>query len=177
MMLTEQRARDRAVGRSVSDRWGRCFSQGRTRRRARVLPNSDECSAADRLKVCGPATKRYSAAVRWRRVSMPHRVARVRHGIAACAFPAVRLMCGGREPRYGCRAAPICPQESNLSDRATSHCAPSARRARETVDSGTTEETKGSIWKKDLCNWGRGFRRLRERSESNHLPLPPLKLR
>ena len=69
----------------------------RTRRRAGVIPNSDECTVADRLKVCRPARKRYWAAVRWRRVSMRHRVARLRHGIAACAFPAVRLMCAGRD--------------------------------------------------------------------------------
>ena len=69
----------------------------RTRRLARVIPNSDEFSAADRQKVCRPATKKYWAAVRWRRDSMRHRVARLRHGIAACAFPAVRPMCGGRD--------------------------------------------------------------------------------
>jgi len=145
-MLTEQRARARAVARPISDRWGRCFSQGlvgvssqrlrstglpvhaivlfnrrldnaradstsievahtahrlpapdldgqrhRTRRRAGIIPNSDECSAADHLKVCRPPTKRCWAAVRWRRVSIRHWVARLRHGIAACAFPAVRL--------------------------------------------------------------------------------------
>src|SRR5215469_4423118 len=60
-------------------------------------------------------------------------------------------------------------RQVNLNNRATSHCARSARGSPEIAGSGIAERTQASIGKKIFENWGRGFRTLRGCAE---LPLP-----